>query len=163
MWMLKKDPRHISLMDHDGNDIIDNYYGNDIFDETSTENVFTFIWHCQTAQYYSKPIVTDENGHYHGMPFCWTHNDDMNCWDDSGDQVYLGWVEGSPQFEYPAAGSWNYAHFAYYFWYYMCNGDTTEEALNNVCQTIFGVQYLSDYCPVKDWLIVWGDRTQTLP
>lgn len=155
-------PLHISLLDHDGYDIIDNYYGDDIYDVTSSENVFTFIWHCQTAQYYSKPIVPDGNGHYHGMPFCWTHNDDLDCWGDSGTQVYLGWAEGSPQFEYTANYPYNYAHVAYYFWYYMCDGATVEEALNDIAVGIFGDEsYLQS--PLCDWLIVWGDRTSTLP
>jgi hypothetical protein len=156
------DPLHISLMDHDGYDIMDDWYDNGLFDITSSENVFTFIWHCQTAQYYPQGATQDENGHYHGMPFCWTHNAGMGCYNDSGPQVFLGWVDDSPQFETQAEGTWNYAHVAYYFWYRVCQGDSVVQALNYIAQTVFGdANYLQS--PLCDWLIIWGNRNLELP
>jgi hypothetical protein len=86
----------------------------------------------------------------------------MSAWGGSGTQVFLGWVGESPQFETPAEGIYNYAHVAYYFWLYVTNGYTVEDALNTIADDIFddGNYIDSSLC---DWLIVWGNKTLTLP
>lgn len=80
---------HYSLLSHDGTPVID---VTDIFSHTSkSENTFTFIWHCQSADKYPEGITPDYYGVY-GMPYCWTHNvDPMQMYSNSGSQVYLGW------------------------------------------------------------------------
>jgi hypothetical protein len=150
---------HISLLDHDGDDLIDIEH---IYDRTSSKNTFTFLWHCETAEKYETGDPPEDEFGYYGMPYCWTHNEDLVCYGGSGDVVFLGWVDESPQFLTEAEDPYNYAHVAYYFWYYMCDGDTVEEALNNIAYYIFGdANYLaSDLC---DWLVVWGDKTMELP
>ncbi|MEM2098706.1 MAG: hypothetical protein QXU99_03025 [Candidatus Bathyarchaeia archaeon] len=151
---------HFSLLDHNGDSFIDH----NIYSVTSSENVFTFIWHCQTAQHYfgNGTVPQDELGPY-GMPYCWTHNPSMQPWGVSGTQVYLGWVGQSPQFETIAEGGCNYANVVGSFWYYMCNGAPVDTALNTIAQNIFGDQgYLQ--CPqLKDKLVVYGNRASTLP
>lgn len=155
---------HISLLDNIGDDLIDH---SDIFSRTSSENYITFIWHCETAEKYQTGTILQDNFGPYGMPYCWTHNQWLYCWGNSGNQVFLGWADtlqkqGSPQFLDPAEGAFNYAHVAYYFWYYMCDGDSVEDALDHTAQTIFGdANYLAS--PLKDWLVVWGDRTVELP
>lgn len=149
---------HLSLLDYSGADVVDH---TDIYDRTSSENIVTFIWHCETAERYTSGCTPDAYGPY-GMPYCWTHNSGMTAYGDSGTQVFLGWVDGSPQFEHNAEGIYNYAHVAYYFWYYMVNGATVEEALDDVSDVIFSDDtYLQS--PLCDWLLVWGDRTTDLP
>jgi hypothetical protein len=150
---------HLSLLDHTGVNVTDYPH---IYDRTSSENVVTFIWHCETAEYYDEGATPDGIGYY-GMPYCWTHNSGMECYGDSGTQVFLGWVDGSPQFLEGINGTiYNYAHVAYYFWYYMCNGYSVVDALDNIAEDIFECDnYLAS--PLRDWLVIWGNRTLTLP
>ena len=72
----QSDPLHIGLIDNDGHTLWDNWifdqYSDELYPLTSTENTFTFIWHCQTSMWYPDGAVMDENGDYHGMPYCWT-------------------------------------------------------------------------------------------
>ena len=74
----------------------------------------------------------------------------MYAWGTSGSQVFLGWVDGSPQFETPAEGSYNYAHVAYLFWYHVCNGAQVDEALDNIAQTVFGDASYLQCAQLKD-------------
>lgn len=153
-------PNHISLLDNTGNDVIDNTH---IYPRTSSENVVTFMWHCETAEHYvTNGNHTDAYGYY-GMPFCWTHTNSLVCYGDSESQVFLGWVDGSPQFlESIDDSPYNYAHVAYYFWYYMCDDESVIESLNDIASLIFGADnYLSsDLC---DKLVIWGNRNLVLP
>lgn len=150
---------HFSLLDYYGSNVIDDT----IYGRTSSENVFTFIWHCQTAQHYQYGVIPHDNYGYYGMPYCWTHNAYMYAWGTSGSQVFLGWVDGSPQFETPAEGSYNYAHVAYLFWYHVCNGAQVDEALDNIAQTVFGDASYLQCAQLKDKLVVYGNRDLTLP
>jgi hypothetical protein len=123
---------HISLIDHNGVNVHDRYH---ISTHTSSENTVTIIWHCESAEHYfgNGTIPEDDFGCY-GMPYCWTHNASMPSWGANGTQVFLGWVDQSPQFETQANGMWNHAHVAYLFWYYMCDWNkTVEGALNALC------------------------------
>jgi len=150
---------HISLLDHYGSDIKDHSH---IYERTSSKNTFTFIWHCESAEKYQTHTIPVDNIGYYGMPYCWTHNQHMICYGDSGDIAFLGWVNGSPQFETTAEGTWNYAYVAYLFWYYMCEGYTVEGALDEIADVVFGdASYLTS--PLRDWLVLWGDRTMELP
>lgn len=95
---------HLSLLDHDGYEVIDNNrYFNTIYDYTSSEkNTFTFIWHCETALYYpGEGNVPEDDYGYYGMPYCWTHNAYMNQYGETGSQVYLGWTDEVPDEPYP--------------------------------------------------------------
>jgi len=153
---------HISLLDHYGSALLDDPH---IYDRTSSKNTFTFIWHCETAEKYPEGATEDEIGYY-GMPYCWTHNEDLDDYGGDGNVAFLGWVDGSPQFEYQAEGMWNYAHVAYLFWYYMCDGEDVEGALNEIADVVFGDDnYLS--CPLSSLpaprLLLWGDKTMELP
>jgi hypothetical protein len=164
---------HISLLDHYG----DGFWDSTIYTYTSAENVLTFIWHCQTALKYpgDDTIPQDEHGYY-GMPYCWTHNQYMDNYGSLGSQVYLGWTDkvpddeeypqplgGSPQYEYAIVpNTWNYLHVAYYFWYYMCDGATVNEALSNIAYLIYGEDsfYHTD---LNGWLVAWGNMDLELP
>jgi len=90
-------PGHVSLVDYGGlisNQITDY---NEIFPKTSSKNTVTFIWHCQTAYPYNPGGVNfDSSYRACGMPFSWTHNNNMGYYGTSGDQVYLGWNERDP-------------------------------------------------------------------
>jgi len=105
---------HLSLIDHDGNNVKDHSH---IYSRTSSENNVTFIWHCETAEKYQTNTTPQDGYGYYGMPYCWTHNSGLVCYGGSGTQVFLGWVNDSPQFLDEAEGMYNYAHVAYYFWY----------------------------------------------
>lgn len=150
---------HISLLDNDTNHLRDD---EEIFSNTDTENKFTFIWHCETAVNYTTGIVPMDTYGPYGQPYCWTHNQWLNKYGSTGNQVYLGWTGGSPQYVTTASGAWNYAHVAYYFWYYMCDGDTVDQALNHVASTIYGTGDF-DNTVLKNWLIVWGNMNLGLP
>ncbi|MEM2081279.1 MAG: hypothetical protein QW744_03295 [Candidatus Bathyarchaeia archaeon] len=152
---------HMSLLSNNGAPVIDNVH---ILPYTSTKNVFTFIWHCETAEKYPAGALNPDSYGYYGMPYCWTTAMDplMYPYATSGIRVYLGWWDGSPQFEYTANGMWNFAHVAYLFWYFMCGGATVNEALNYIAQTVYGVQYFSQ-TPLWWWLIAFGNVSLTLP
>lgn len=171
----QSNPLHIALLDHDSDWLYDDYYYDDIYSVTSSANAFTFIWHCQTANWYPSGSVQDGNGHYHGMPFCWTHNSNLGYYGsgDTGDQVFLGWNDnvppppypqplgGSPQYEWDINANYNYANVAGTFWYYMCNGYTTAQALINLSYIIYGTSF--EYTDLAEWLIVWGNVYLGLP
>lgn len=154
---------HFSLLAHNGDDIIDDY----IYDVTSSENAVTFIWHCQTAQHYTYGSIPYDYYGYYGMPYCWSHNEYMYPWGVSGNQVFLGWVGQSPQFETQANGAYNHAHVAYLFWNYMCNGAIVRDALDDLCDDIWGTTFLqsplSDATPTGYNLTVYGNRDLPLP
>ena len=161
---------HMSLLDHYGYNCNDTQH---IYPNTSSENTFTFIWHCETALHYQYPYG-DSFGPY-GMPFCWTHRPFMQQYDDYGTQVFLGWTNevpddedypqpdgGSPQFEYEIVPDvYNYANVAGCFWYFMDNGDTVAEALDNLCDIIYDLDF--DQTDLHEWLVVWGNMDLDLP
>jgi len=167
---------HLSLLDHYGIGFPDDAglsNNTDIYYRTSSENVFTFIWHCQTALKYTYGTVPQDGIGYYGMPYCWTHNQYLGYYGNSGTQVFLGWNDnvpppdypeqrgGSPQYEYAINANYNYANVAGTFWYYMCNGTTTIQALNNLCYIIYGTAFGNT--PLNNWLIVWGNKNLGLP
>lgn len=149
---------HSSLLEYYGDDVVD---ATDIYSRTSSENVFTFIWHCETSEHYETGTIPYDYYGYYGMPYCWTHNYNLPCWGASGNQVFLGWVDQSPQYETEINATYNYAHVAYYFWYHMCNGDTVEQSLNKVAGLFGANNYLES--PLCNKLVVWGDKTMELP
>ncbi|MDR2202824.1 MAG: hypothetical protein LBE76_00665 [Nitrososphaerota archaeon] len=68
------------------------YLDYQIYGSTSTDNIVTFIWHCQTAMNYNGNGVIPrypDTTHY-GLPYCFTHNANMQRYGNSGNQVYLG-------------------------------------------------------------------------
>lgn len=159
---------HRSLLDHYGNNLID--YA-DIYSRTSSDNIVTFIWHCETSEEY--PSTYNYSYGWCGMPYCWTHDNGMDEYDDTGSQVFLGWTNevpggdypwegGSPQYEFEIVpDTYNYANVAGCFWYYMCNGYTVEEALDTLSLIIYGEHF--DDTDLKDWLLVWGNWELELP
>lgn len=154
-------PGHISLIDHNYVNVVDDYH---IYPKTSyAKNTFTFIWHCETAEYYSPP-------HYgtYGMPYCWTHNPNMYYYGTSGSHVYLGWIDGSPQFETWINAQYKWAQVAFWFWYNTCHGDNVLWALNHLAQRIWGKTYFTD-TELVEWdgyrgpLVIWGNALMYLP
>lgn len=55
--------------------------GPEIYSRTSSKNVVTFMWHCQTAMNYPG----------NGLPYSFTHDNGMGYYGGTGSQVYLGW------------------------------------------------------------------------
>ena len=179
------DNSHISLLDHTGN----GFYDYDIASRTSySKNTFTFIWHCETALYYNPGGTnTDGLGRAIGMPYAFTHNNNLPIYGTTGHQVYLGWKNkndlqvhnfttnsynivfnakngttvGSPQYEWGINPNYNYAQVARFFWEYMSQGYTTEDALNILSNTIYGTAFINS--GLQDWLIIYGNRLLTLP
>jgi len=161
---------HISLLDNDTQHVYDNTH---IYYSTSAENVFTFIWHCETALNYTYGTIPQDSYGPYGQPYCWTHNQYMTQYGTYGNQVFLGWnnnvpggdypaIGGSPQYDYPIDANYNYANVAGSFWYYTCNGSQTAiQALNTLCD-IFYDDYF-DYTELRDWLIIWGNENLDLP
>jgi hypothetical protein len=161
---------HTSLLDHNGDALIDHSH---IYSRTSSENVFTFIWHCETAEKYQYGVIPYDVIGYYSMPYCWTHNLYLGYYGNSGNQVFLGWNNnvpdppypeqrgGSPQYEYPINYYDDYSDVAELFWYYMCDGDTVIQALDNLCDDIFDDDFDDTY--LKDWLVVWGNKYLELP
>ncbi len=91
---------------------------------------------------------------------------------DSGNQVFLGWSDntpdppypldgGSPQYEWAINANYNYANVAGTFWYYMCNGYSTAQALINLSYIIYGTSF--EYTDLAMWLVVWGNVYLGLP
>ena len=160
---------------------------------TSSKNVVTFIWHCQTAQHYNGngQVPLDNNNVPYGLPYCFTHNANMQKYGFSGTQVYLGWEDnsrnytiywtngtishtglgqpapynttyiGSPQYEWLINPDYKYAQVAGNYWYYMQQGCTTNQALNKLSNDIYGTRF--DDTELKNWLIVYGNMNVGLP
>ncbi|MCW4017121.1 MAG: hypothetical protein NWF00_00320 [Candidatus Bathyarchaeota archaeon] len=167
---IPRNVNHLSLLDNDTNHVRDD---EEILDNTSTENVVTFIWHCEsTLNYTTGTIPSDAYGPY-GMPYCWTHNQYMYQYDDAGSQVFLGWNNdvpgspypqqsgGSPQYDYAIDANFNYANVAGSFWYYACNSNTVIQALDSLCDDIYGDDF--EYTDLHGWLIIWGNENLYLP
>jgi hypothetical protein len=166
---------HIALIDHYN----ENFYDLDIGTRTSySKNRVTFIWHCESAEYYNYGGPnTDPLGRAIGMPYAFTHNHYLVEYGSSGTQVFLGWanranfvlwngttlnIVASPQYEWQiAATNYNYADVAKQFWLYMCQGDTVSVALNKVSNTIYGTTFTSG--DLYNWLLVYGNLNRGLP
>ena len=128
---------HITLIDHSGVNVVDDDH---IYPNTDySKNTVTFIWHCQTSDYY--PPISPAK---YGMPYCWTHDYTMQPYVTYGDHIYLGWVGQSPQFETSINAQYKFAEVAAWFWYNMCDGDNVLESLNNLAYRIWGEQYFTD-------------------
>lgn len=146
----------------------------EIYPLTSLKNVNTFIWHCQTSII---PSSTYEPGvGYCGLPIAFTHNTGIGStkWGSSGSQVYLGWTDAVPQYNYPlTAGSpqytwninynYNYAQIAAMYYYYVDQGDSTIDALNNLSATIWGSTYTYSSSLLHYWLVYYGNGNLGLP
>jgi hypothetical protein len=158
---------HISLIDHNYANTIDNDH---IYARTSAaKNVFTFIWHCETAEKYVTGTIPQDGYGYYGMPYCWTHDQYMDPFGQSGSHVFIGWIDESPQFETPINAQYRFAQVAFWFWYNVCNnGDNVLWSLNHLATRIWGVAYFTDtelvyqtddHGPIK----VWGNTLMYLP
>ena len=165
---------HISLVANNGADFFDY----DIYTRTSSKNKVTFIWHCETALYYTPGASnTDSLGRAIGMPYAWTHTNSVTKYGTSGTQAYLGWTNkapegsyplpgGSPQYEYRINANYNHSQVAAQFWMYMGpgtgNSKTAIGALNSMSSTIYGTSFGSN--PVLyDWLVIYGNQNTALP
>lgn len=171
---------HYGLIMNDSTTVWDT----EIYPRTSSKNVHTFIWHCQTG---IKPPGTNPDAcGYRGLPVAFTHNVNIDTWDDSGDQVYLGWYDkqplwaynftsqqyyqvtinggtlvGSPQYEWGINPNYNYANVAGTYYYRMGQGDSTVEALIEMAYIVYGNDF--QYTNLANWLVVWGDMYTALP
>ena len=162
-----------------------NFFDNDIYTRTSSKNVVTFIWHCQTADYY--PQGANPSNPY-GMPYAFTNNPSMTKYGTTGSQVYLGWTNkaslqiynftskqyhyitnpqggsavGSPQYEWGITPYYDYSHIAKHFGLLMSQGKSVQGALNILSDRIYGQ---SDFInsDLYGWLIYYGNKYTTLP
>jgi hypothetical protein len=180
---------HMSLVDHNGANVVDH----EIYALTSSKNVVTFIWHCQTANDYTpNGNNTDANNRAFSMPYAWTKNNGMAKYGTSGSQVYLGWTNrtnlmiynftssqyhtvsinhpngvtnqvGSPQYEWGLDPTYKYAQVAGLYWYYMGKDYTTTAALNQVSYTVYFSMMPFAFSPLNDWLVVYGNGNVKLP
>ena len=175
---------HYGLIDHNGNPFLDY----EIYDYASSSNKLTFIWHCQTADHYSGDgtIPKYSDGTYYGLPYCFTHNPNMQKYGSSGSQVYLGWTDknytitwvngtktytgagtayphgiGSPQYEWVINSSFKFCQVAGLYWYNMGYGYQTEYALYKMAKTIYGTDFYST--ELNNWLIGYGNMWVELP
>jgi len=152
------------------------YIDYQIYSSTTTDNILTFIWHCQTADNYSGngtiPKYSDNT--YYGLPYCFTHNPSMQKYGSSGSQVYLGWTDknytitwvngtitytgagtayphgiGSPQYEWEINSNFKFCQVAGLYWYYMCDkGYQTQSALDSLSMDVYGTRnfYNTEVC-----------------
>jgi hypothetical protein len=145
----------------------------EIYSRTSSKNVVTFMWHCETARYYPGS----------GLPYSFTHDNNMGYYGGTGNQVYLGWEErwnfhiqwpngtitppnpnyptGSPQYEWKMTANNDFGRVAELYWYYMYAGYSSDYALNQATQAIYGVNFSSSY--INSWLVIWGNKYLPLP
>ena len=169
---------HYGIIPHPGTSYLDYEF----YSVTSTNNVVTFLWHCETAYNYASNgiIPKDPNGLYYGLPYCLTHNANLGYFNTAGSQVYLGWTNkynfvatypdgtqvthalvGSPQYEWKINPNNDYGRVAELYWYYMFSGKSTIDALNEAMKGIEGVGYGSS--AINGWLIIWGNQNLKLP
>ncbi|MDR1993049.1 MAG: hypothetical protein LBQ98_06080 [Nitrososphaerota archaeon] len=138
---------------------------------TSSKNVHTFNWHCETA---IMPPGTHWDGcGCYGLPAAFTHNLNIPLWSNSGSQVYLGWTNtvpsypypqqqgGSPQYEWAINSNYNYAQVAAIYYYYMGQNYATSSALNLMANTIYSTSFQNT--PLGNWLEVYGNMYLGLP
>lgn len=127
----------------------------DIYPRTSSKNVHSFIWHCQTA---IMPTGTNPDAcGYRGLPIAFTHNLNIPRWGSTGSQVYLGWTDsvppypypqplgGLPQYEWTINANYNYAQVAALYYYYMGQNYQTSAALIAMANTIYGTSFQNTY------------------
>jgi len=159
------------------------YFDYDIYGRTSSKNVVTFMWHCQTVDDYTPGASHfDVLGYAFSLPFAWTHNSNMPKYGTIGSQVYLGWKDkpnytlpngtsltvGSPQYEWAIKNnnymSCNFANVAASYWYYMNQGYTTTTALNQLSKDMYGsnINFASN-TELYNWLVVYGNMDMGLP
>ncbi len=157
------DSAHMSLYDHNGDDLLD--YP-DIYYRTVTGcAMITFIWHCETAESY--PTTYHYLYGYSGMPYCFTHDDSMEQMDNEGTQVFIGWINESQAYLNIASGNYHFWQVADYFWYFLCNGLSVHEALDNI-SGMWGYYAFTD-CPLYSGsglsgsLCVYGNWELELP
>lgn len=140
------------------------------YQRTSSKNTHTWIWHCETAILPSGPS-SDSLG-CRGLPRAFTNNLNIATWGTSGNQVYLGWTNsvptynyplpaGSPQYEWNINYNYNYAQVAALYYYYMGQGYTTSAALVAMSNTIYGTSMQNT--ALANWLEVYGNMNLKLP
>lgn len=173
-WQWFDGNEHHGLCMHDGN--TSQVWDYEIYPLTSSKNVNTFIWHCKTGLIPTEGPNPDTCG-IRGLPIAFTHNTGIGAlkWGSSGSQVYLGWTDEVPQYNYPLpqGGSpqytwninynYNYAQVAALYYYYVGQGYSTIDALDELSETIYGAG--NDYGSVvlHDWLVYFGNRYIGLP
>ena len=138
----------------------------EIYARTSSKNIHSFIWYCETG------IIPSPNNGTNGLPIAFTHNPRIPLRGTSGNQVYLGWTNavpkghplpgGSPQYEMPINTDYNYAQVACLYYYYLDQGCSTAVALNQVAATIYGSTYIYPTSPLFGWLLYYGNGNNFL-
>lgn len=146
---------HISLYDHYGDQVRDS---EEIYPYSSQKFHFVFLWHCETSELY--PSEEDEYG-WVGMPYCFTHNNNMAKYGRyMGYHVFLGWENASPPVidyvqEQSPWNEWQYAHWAYLFFYNLSEGGSVLDALDYASYEIYSNGFTCT--PLYyDKLVVWG-------
>jgi len=146
----------------------------EIFDRTSSKNVHTFIWHCETGIQPS-PYYNPTNNNNRGLPVAFTHKVTIGAalGGTSGNQVYLGWTNNSPSYNPLPGGSpqytWNinvdylYAQIACLYYWHMGQNSSTMYALDELCKTIYGTNGFTDTFDLCGWLVAYGNIYLELP
>jgi hypothetical protein len=169
----------IGLIDCAG---VGTFWDYSIGDRTSySQNTFTFIWHCRTAEIYTYGGPnTNPAGWAKGMPYAYTHNHYLPQYGTSGHQVYLGWKDknpltaynstttppqyhnitlmgdtlvGSPQYEWKINPNYNYANVAGLFWSSMCANNSTYTSLDNLSNIIYGNLLLHQVTIITTYMV----------
>ena len=152
-----------------------------IYQLTSSKNVNSFIWHCKTA---INPDPNPGTCVCRGLPRAFTHDQYISQWGSSGSRVYLGWTDnvpygnpisvgGSPQYSWEIDTTIHstYSQVAGMYYYYVCQGYSTAQALSYLAPILFYSDYAhSDLSGKTDipgvepgWLVVYGNMYLGLP
>jgi hypothetical protein len=147
----------------------------DVYQINSAKNVHSFLWHCKTALIPNTGPNPDACGK-RGLPVAFTDSTtSIPLRGSSGSQVYLGWTDkvpqynypltigGSPQYEWNINYSYNYAQVAALYYYYVGQGYSTSYALNELSKTIWGPSTSYSSSQLYDWLDYYGNGNLGLP
>jgi hypothetical protein len=142
----------------------------EIYNRTSSKNVHTFIWACDSGIMPSSGPNPDSYG-CRGLPAAFTHNINISMGGSLGSQVYLGWTNnvppnnpapgGAPQYEWMINYYYNYAQVAALYYYYVGQGYSTSATLNAISNIIYGTSYQNS--PLANWLVLYGNMNLGLP
>jgi hypothetical protein len=182
-WGIWNDDGTVGIADYDIDDeVIEVINANNKFAGTHD---FIFIWACGHGAD-SRVGVFDED-HSSGLLASWMHLDPSTLNNDGyhanppdySDHVFISFEWLSIWYRTPASDpTFNYAHWAYYFYYYLLSqGYTVKDALDQASRDTHN-DYNYDDCPLdnlysawnpidQEWqqskMRIWGDVSHRLP
>ena len=113
---------------------------------TQNEHDFVFLWACRTSDIRGSDCAC---GYARGMPYAWTHDSDLAPdgyhSPDTDDEVFLGFVNGSPDFTRSTGyDNYYYRDFAVAFYKYLLrDGESVNDALDSASQETIGYSSFS--------------------